>query len=82
MESLRENKALLYSLCSTAGFVALLATGTVPELCEQFGIVEFEDEVRNQKNPFRMSCSKVFFSVPIPACEGSGRGLRVLVHRR
>ena len=45
MESLRENTALLYSLCATASFIALLALGWVPELSEQFGIVDFPDEV-------------------------------------
>lgn len=47
MESLRENKALLYSLCSTGVFVCLLALGWVPELSEQFGIVDFPEEYRS-----------------------------------
>jgi hypothetical protein len=47
MESLVENKALLYSLLSTAGFIAVLALGWVPELCEQFGVVDFPYEVTN-----------------------------------
>jgi len=45
MESLTENKALLYSLMSTAGFIAMLVLGWIPELCEQFGVVDFPDEV-------------------------------------
>jgi len=45
MESLVENKALLYSLMSTAGFIAVLALGWIPELSEQFGVVDFPDEV-------------------------------------
>ena len=45
MESMRENKALLYSLVSTGSFILLLALGWSPELCEQFSIVDFPDEV-------------------------------------
>ncbi len=45
MESLGENRSLLYSLAGTAGFIALLVLGWVPELCEQFGVVDFPDEV-------------------------------------
>ena len=44
MESLRENKAMLYSLSCTAGFIVLLALGWVPELREQFGIIDFPEE--------------------------------------
>lgn len=45
MESLRENKALMYSLSATGSFIALLALGWVPELSEQFGIIDFPEEV-------------------------------------
>jgi hypothetical protein len=45
MESMRENKALLYSLLATGTFIFLLACGLVPELSEQFGIIEFPPEV-------------------------------------
>ncbi len=45
MESLGENRSLLYSLVCTAGFIVLLVLGWVPELCEQFGVVDFPDEV-------------------------------------
>ena len=48
MESMRENKALLYSLVSTGSFIVLLALGWSPELCEQFGIVNFPDEVSHK----------------------------------
>ena len=46
MESLRENTALLYSLVATSSFIVLLALGWVPELSEQFGIIDFPDEVK------------------------------------
>ncbi|TRY63708.1 hypothetical protein TCAL_03617 [Tigriopus californicus] len=47
MESLRENRALLYSLSGTASFIAILALGWIPELTEQFAIIDFPDEFRN-----------------------------------
>jgi hypothetical protein len=34
MESMRENKALLYSLLATGTFIFLLACGLVPEVCK------------------------------------------------
>ena len=46
MESLWENKALLYALSGTASFILILALGWLPELDEQFGIIEFPPEVR------------------------------------
>jgi hypothetical protein len=45
MESLRENTALMYSLSATGSFILLLALGWIPELSEQFGIVDFPPEV-------------------------------------
>ena len=45
MESLRENKALLYSLSGTGAFIFILAIGWIPELSEQFGIIDFPPEV-------------------------------------
>ena len=50
MESMRENKALLYSLVSTGSFIVLLALGWSPELCEQFGIVNFPNEVSHHES--------------------------------
>jgi cation-transporting ATPase 13A1 len=49
MESMRENKALLYSLVSTGSFIFLLACGVIPELSEQFGIIDFPPEVTDKK---------------------------------
>ena len=45
MESLKENKPLLYSIAFSASAVASLACRFVPELNDQFQIVEFSDEV-------------------------------------
>merc|ERR1719219_1933300 len=46
MESLWENKALLYALSATASFILILALGWLLELDEQFGIIEFPAEYR------------------------------------
>ena len=46
MESLRENKPLLYSLFISGGVVAALASGLLPDVAQQFEIVELPTEVR------------------------------------
>ncbi|XP_078604353.1 endoplasmic reticulum transmembrane helix translocase-like isoform X10 [Branchiostoma floridae x Branchiostoma japonicum] len=46
MESLRENKALLYSLFFSIISLAALTMGLVPEVAQQFEIVDFPDEYR------------------------------------
>ncbi|XP_013409364.1 manganese-transporting ATPase 13A1 [Lingula anatina] len=46
MESLRENKPLLYSLCISGGVIVALAAGIVPEFAQYFEIVELPDELR------------------------------------
>merc|ERR1711860_183339 len=48
MESLRENTALLYSLFCTGSFIVLLALGWMPEVSEQFGIIDFPDDYREK----------------------------------
>ena len=45
MESLKENKPLLYSIIFSAGAVFVLAGRLMPEFSDQFQIVEFGDEV-------------------------------------
>ena len=45
MESLSENKTLLYSILFSAGSVCVLAGRLMPELSDQFQIVDFPDEV-------------------------------------
>merc|ERR1719290_438898 len=47
MESLTENRNLLYSLAGAGGFVVMLALGWLPEFSEQFSIIDFTDEYRS-----------------------------------
>lgn len=46
MESLTQNKPLLYSIAIAGGTVFALALGIVPELAAQFEIIAFPPEVR------------------------------------
>uniref|UniRef100_H2YAS3 Cation-transporting ATPase n=1 Tax=Ciona savignyi TaxID=51511 RepID=H2YAS3_CIOSA len=46
MESLRDNKALLYSLMGAFGFMLVLVTDCVPDINDQFQVVHFEHEFR------------------------------------
>merc|ERR1712045_448176 len=46
MESLSEHTSLMYSLAGTASFILILALGWLPELDEQFGIIDFPPEFR------------------------------------
>ena len=45
MESLRENKPLLYSVCGSAFVIFSLAAGWLPDLAAQFEIIDFPPEV-------------------------------------
>lgn len=45
MESLTENKALLYSIMGSGGVVLALTLGTAPPLSEMFEIIEFPADV-------------------------------------
>ena len=45
MESLLDNRALLYSLLASAGFLVCMVTGFVPEINQQFEIVSFPPKV-------------------------------------
>ncbi|XP_076043398.1 endoplasmic reticulum transmembrane helix translocase [Oratosquilla oratoria] len=47
MESLMENKALLYSLLGSGSVVFALALGLVPDFAQQFEIVDFPPEFRS-----------------------------------
>ncbi|KAB7499746.1 hypothetical protein Anas_01001 [Armadillidium nasatum] len=44
MESLRENRALLYSLLGSGSVVVALALGIIPEFAQQFEIIDFPSE--------------------------------------
>ncbi|KAJ8917451.1 hypothetical protein NQ315_005498 [Exocentrus adspersus] len=46
MESLRQNKTLLYSICGSGAVVLALALGLVPELSAQFEIIDFPPDFR------------------------------------
>lgn len=46
MESLNENRPLMYSVLFSGGAVFALALGLLPDLSNQFEIVEFPTEVR------------------------------------
>ncbi|PSN36028.1 Manganese-transporting ATPase 13A1 [Blattella germanica] len=46
MESLTENKALLYSIVGSAGAILVLAMGIFPDMAYQFEIVDFPAEFR------------------------------------
>jgi len=45
MESLTENKSLLYSIVGSAGAILALALGIFPDMAYQFEIVDFPAEV-------------------------------------
>lgn len=45
MESLTQNKALLFSLVSNSTIILLLACGFLPDLAVQFEIVDFPSQV-------------------------------------
>ena len=45
MESLKQNRALLYSILGSGGLVLALTLGIVPELAEQFEIIDFPPDV-------------------------------------
>ena len=45
MESLTENKALLYSLLTSGGAIVCLASGILPDVSRQFELEELAPEV-------------------------------------
>ncbi|XP_064457575.1 endoplasmic reticulum transmembrane helix translocase-like [Ornithodoros turicata] len=62
MESLQENKALLYSLLISGLSIVCLVTGVIPDVAKQFEIVEFPSEMQMiilQVLAFDLSCSFV-----------------------
>ena len=66
MESMKENKPLLYSLVATGSFIALLALGWSPELCEQFAIIDFPDDVSIFFKNIIRSRLILFIFFPVP----------------
>lgn len=47
MESLRQNKPLLWSIAGSISAVICLVSGIFPDMCHQFSVVEFEPEFQN-----------------------------------
>jgi len=45
MESLQENKPLLYSLFFSSAAILCLASGVVPDVAKQFELVDLDSEV-------------------------------------
>ena len=45
MESLYENKPLMYSIIGATGSIFALALGLIPDVAQHFEIVEFDPEV-------------------------------------
>lgn len=50
MESLMENKALLYSLLGSSALIMGLACGFMPSVAAQLEVVDFPSEVSDQSN--------------------------------
>jgi hypothetical protein len=59
MESLTENKALMYSIVGSAGAILALAMGVFPDMAYQFEIVDFTAEV---SCTFHTICSSILCS--------------------
>jgi cation-transporting ATPase 13A1 len=55
MESLRENRLLLYSILASSSVVLCLALNLVPDLQSAFQIIDFPDDVRNFSFFFKFS---------------------------
>ena len=51
MESLWENRPLLYSIVTSLAVVFTLATGVMPDLNEQFSVVMFPQDVSTATDP-------------------------------
>lgn len=49
MESLRENKLLMYAIGASSSVVVLLTTGLSSELNSTFEIIDFPENVSNHK---------------------------------
>ncbi len=46
MESLKENRPLMFSILGSTAFIFALALGVFPDIAQQFEIVDFPLEVR------------------------------------
>lgn len=64
MESLTQNKPLLYSMVLSGGTVLALALGIVPELAAQFEIIAFPPDV-SCKNNGNVYFSTIFVNISV-----------------
>lgn len=65
MESLRENRLLLYSILASSSVVLCLALNLVPDVQSAFQIIDFPDDVSNLRFSFVYDCINChFFTVP------------------
>lgn len=60
MESLRQNKALLNSICLSGGVVVALTLGILPELSAQFEIIDFPSDVSNSIPTYYLILINIF----------------------
>lgn len=63
MESLRENKLLMYAILTSSAVVVLLTTGLSADLNNTFEIIEFPDDVRRPLTKCIVFLFVVFVSV-------------------
>uniref|UniRef100_A0A4W3GW99 Cation-transporting P-type ATPase C-terminal domain-containing protein n=1 Tax=Callorhinchus milii TaxID=7868 RepID=A0A4W3GW99_CALMI len=77
MESLRENKPLLWSVVVSGLAIVGLLSGSSPEFNQQFGLVDIPTEVRTQTNGERPAVS----AVGAPTSRGPGFDSRRLKKR-
>ena len=68
MESLSENKPLLYSLMFSCGGIIILASGVIPDISQQFQLVALPGEVG-----VRSRLTAVELSLPLaPSAQSPG----------
>ncbi|KAH9507585.1 putative manganese-transporting ATPase catp-8 [Bulinus truncatus] len=60
MERLRDNKPLIYSLFFSSAAVLVLASGIIPELQQQFELVELPFEVRFRNTVLAVVVGDIF----------------------
>lgn len=79
MESLKENRPLLWSIVASISAVTLLVLGASPDLCAQFSIVEFPADVSCVLREFRVLM--LVPAVPADTIRSPGGGPDVGIRR-